>query len=212
MNTGRPKKESSRREDLLLRAKHICDSFKDFTDGTRVMFLIHRSKEGAERANNDKLEKLISNNPIEFRDNLYTLLDKKDTLERAFGYPLRIYSSVNSRDMRKAIREFKMNQLLADYYDEKSHNAFYIDVRNRFISSLMKPLCGKESLFVLDIDSDADLYAIQPVIAEKGLSENVILKYPTKNGWHIVMKPFNPALLGVHESKVQKDALILLDY
>lgn len=208
MQTQRIKKQVNQDQDLLMKAEHICDKFKLFIDGVRVMFLIHRAKEGSVSPNNDKVEKLISRNPEEFHRNLYILLCQKGESED----PLRIYSSVNARDMKKAVRQFKQEQLDADYYDRESHDSFYFDVRNRFIGSLMKPASAETSYFIIDIDSTEEYQTLIEVIANAGLSEKKIQQYPTKNGWHIVMNSFNPALLGVHASKIHKDALILLDY
>lgn len=205
---NRIKKQVSQRQDLLLKANHICDSFSKFTDGIRVMFLIHRAKEGALSANNDKLEKLISSNSKEFEKNLYTLLCKKEDSEDT----LRIYSSVNPRNIEKSIRKFKTDQLDNDYADKESHRGFYFDVKNRFISALMSPSSSETSLFIVDIDDQSGFDEMIRVIGNADLNEKVIQKYPTKNGWHIVMNPFNPALLGEHAPKIHKDALLLLDY
>lgn len=205
---SRNKKQISYDQDLLKKAEHICDTFALFTTGIRVMFLIHRSKEGAVSANQDKLRKLISRNPTEFQENLYQLLVQKEASEDT----LRIYSSVNSRNTDKAERRFKEIQLDNDYADEESCEDFYLDIRNRYISCLMSPNSSNGSLFILDLDSVAEYETALIIIAQAGLNDKIVQKYPTKNGWHIVMQPFNPALLGTYSSKIHRDALILLDY
>lgn len=207
-NMTRIKKQINQDQDILMKARHICDDFKQFTDGIRVMFLIHRSKEGSEHTNNEKLRKLISNNPKEFEENLYMLLVQKEESEN----PLRIYSSVNHRDIGKAIRKFKMEQLDADYFDVDSRNQFYFDVKNRFIGTLMSPSSASSSYFIIDIDEPQELNDVLKVIAEANLNDRIIKQYATKNGWHIVMYAFNPALIGVHSPKIHKDSLLLLNY
>lgn len=202
----------SQNQEILLEARHICETFRGFTDGVRVLFLIHRSKEGSKSANNDKLKKVIVRNEKEFETELYNLLVEKHGSE----LPLRIYSCVNPRNMASAIRKFKEDQLNADYYDELNHHSFYLDIRNRFISALMKPSSSDRSYFIIDIDTKEDcpngLDSVLMAIANAGIDSKRITQYPTKNGWHIVMHPFNPKLLGVHEEKIEKDALLLLSY
>lgn len=204
------KVEANVKYDILLKANHIYDEFKNFTDGVRVLFLIHRNKEGGE-TNNTKVRKVISTSSEEFRLELIKLVDEK---ERS-GLPLRIYSSVNARDIEKAIRQFKFEQLEADYYDDESRHGFYYDTKNRFVGALMTPSSRvKENpLFIFDVDNIEGRDMMGEALSEFGrINIEVVRQYPTKNGWHILTKPFNPTLFTVPDIGINKDGLLLLAY
>lgn len=202
----REKKPISASQDIIREAKSIMSKFSGFTNGVRVLFLIHRSKEGAERANGDKMKKCISNNPDDFERILVELLSDLYVSE----HTLRIYSSANERSMEKAIRQFKQEQLDADYYDLTSKNSFYTDIKNRFVGALMKPASRSETQFILDCDSTKEHEDSLRRIAE--LNIDIVNMYATKNGWHIITKPFNPNLFEVENVDINKDGLILLKY
>lgn len=197
----------------ILEAKHIFESFSYFTTGVRVLFLIHRSKEGGE-TNNSKFRKIITRTKKEYLEELEKLVVECNESE----LPLRIYGAVNERDVEKAIRQFKGEQLDADYFDTESKHSFYLDCKNRFLGSLMSPnsrVKGNAS-FLIDIDGDKDTIAgvLQLIPPEV----EIIKQYPTKNGWHIVVKPFNVALMEKVESpfskdfEIKKDGLLLLKF
>jgi len=183
-------------------ADNIMDNFYNFTDGVRLLLLIHRGKEGGQNRDR-KHKKKISKNRENFREILISYLEIMKTSD----IPYRIYSCVNARNIDKAIREFKRVQLDADYYDTDSKQDFYIDINNRWISSLMKPKSRDETSFLIDVDEGDDLKEILDELIH--ITRNYF-KYKTKNGWHIITQPFNPALLTI--IKVKKDGLLLLKY
>ena len=126
----------------------IIKKFKGFTDGVRMIMLTQRSKEGGKMNNPDKVSKRkISSNSIEFEAILEEFLEIKNSFPEK---QLRIYSSVNQRNFEKGMREFKRQQLEADYYDHESKCNFYLDIKNRFLSSLMKPSSRAETFFLID--------------------------------------------------------------
>ena len=209
------KVESNVKADVLMRANHIYDDFKFFANGVRVLFLIHRNKEGGE-TNNTKVRKVITRNKEEFRLELIKLVDEK---ERAAmlrePLPYRIYSCVNARDIEKAIRQFKFEQLEADYYDDELRHGFYYDSKNRFVGALMTPSSRMkdQSYFVIDVDNEEGRDVMGEAlggIAQAGAK--IIMQYATKNGWHIVSEPFNPNLFNVPGVEIKKDGLLLLSY
>lgn len=205
------KVESNVKADILLKANHIYDTYKKYTDGVRVLFLIHRNKEGGE-VNNTKVRKVITRNSQEFRLELIKLVDEKErALMLKEPIPYRIYSSVNSRNIKKAIRKFKFEQLEADYYDEEQSQQFYYDVRNRFIGCLMQPGSASGSLFIFDCDSIPGWNATHQQLSELGIE--IVDQYKTKNGWHVITQPFNPNLFKpVEDVSIVKDGLILLSF
>ena len=173
----------------------------DITSGYRMLMLIDRSKNGKDR-NPKKSVRKISKNRKEFVEILQEFLDIKKEGER-------IYSCVNERDINKAIRIFKQNQLDADYYDEESRYSFYLDIKNRWISAIMRPQAKKESYFLLDIDTK-DKKEVDEIKTRLCKISSNFIKYETKNGYHIICPPFNPELLtGV---EIKKDGMLLLDY
>jgi len=197
------KREFMKKEKKI---KEIMERFKDFTDGVRMIMLIQRNKEGGRSNNPDRVAiRKISRNRKEFKEILSELLDIK---ERYPEKELRIYSCVNKRDIEKGIREFKRRQLEADYYDDKSRIGFYLDIKNRFLSSLMVPQSRAETKFLIDIDEDEDENQIRAKLKEFGIK--ILLEYKTKNGKHLITEPFNPFFLP--EAEIKKDGLLLLDY
>lgn len=194
----------------------LLEKFKNYTHGTRVLFLIHRNKEGG-GTNNTKLRKIVTRSKEEYGEKLVELLAEQHNAA-IDGIPLRIYACVNARDINKAIREFKQQQLDADYYDEESRYNFYYDIKNRFISALMKPSSKAESNFLLDVDRQDITNVLDQIAehaaAEKHTSEVKVLDiFKTKNGYHIITEPFNPAIVeGIENVSVNKDGLLLLSY
>lgn len=184
-----------------MKEKKIFEKFGnyDITSGYRLLILIDRD---IQKRNRDASIKKISRNKEEFIEALEFLLKNKKEGER-------IYSCVNERDINKAIRIFKQNQLDADYYDDESKYSFYLDIKNRWISSMMKPQAKKTSYFLLDIDTKdkEELADIKNRLCK--ISANYV-RYETKNGYHFICPPFNPELLAGVE--IKKDGMLLLDY
>lgn len=188
----------------MKKEEKIMQEFYNYTDGVRMLMLIHRSKEGGKLGDRNKQNiRKISTNREEFKQILIGLLEEKNKRKE----PYRIYSCVNKRNMDKAIRIFKQRQLDADYYDKDSRDKFYIDVKNSFLSALMSPQARGETLFLLDIDEGQNIKEVKSKLSP--ITRNY-KTYKTKNGYHIISQPFNPNLLAGVE--IKKDGLILLDY
>ena len=202
---GRNKKPETVITELEKEANKICLQFSEFTDGVRLVQLILRSADGG-IGNGTKVKKYISTNKVEFYDCVLECLMYKYLSNKNY----RIYSTVNARDVSKAIRQFKQSQLDNDYNGDEIRNSFYNDVRNRWISALMKPSSKVTSYFIMDVDTN-DAGAIRGRLDE--INAEILTDYKTKNGWHIVTKPFNPELVsGIKDVTVAKDALILLKF
>lgn len=184
---------------------------EQFSDGVRMLMLCRRNKEGKETNKTDRANlRRITTNSEEFFKVLKEFQDIKNKSEES----LRIYSCVNKRDINKAIRNFKYEQLEADYYDEDSRNNFYLDIKNRWISSLMKQNCRIETLFLIDIDDiigeTKDISLVEKHLKEIGVE--IVSKYQTKNGVHVITKPFNPNLFNSEFGEIKKDGLLLIDF
>lgn len=182
--------------------------FKKLMDGYRIIFLIHRSKENG--FNNKKLrhiKKKISRNSEEFENIVKEFEEIKQKDER----PLRIYASINDRNLDKAIRLFKQRQLDIEYGGNKER--FYTDLRNIFISCLMKKESKNTSYFLFDLDEidDRSLITTRKLLSS---NTNIITEYETKNGVHIITEPFNyPKVLDENLiSCLNVDGLMLISY
>lgn len=194
-------------EEIKKEAKYIFDEFKDYTDGYRVLFLIHRNKEGGD-TNNTKYKKVITRNSSEFLKELEEMVKTK----KESDIPYRIYSSLNERNFNKAIRQFKFEQLEADYYDQVQKENFYLDVKNRFIGCLMQPPQRQTSLFLFDVDNEEGKDVCGETL-QALVGVDIVKLYPTKNGWHIITKPFNYTQIKLPKNvEIKKDALLLLAY
>lgn len=176
-----------------------------FSDGVRVIMLHQRNKEGGRNKGDRYAYKRISTNREEF----FKILEEMRKLKEKSDKQLRIYSCVNRRDIEKGILNFKKRQLEADYYDEVGRNNFYIDIENRFISSLMKPNARAETLFLLDIDNKEQERMARTIIQKENIG--VVAEYQTKNGKHIITKPFNPKLMP-SDIEIKKDGMLLIDF
>jgi hypothetical protein len=199
-------KDLLKEEIVESKLKKIENTFHLFLDGTRVLFLLRRKKDGGERADNDFFVKTIVNSKEEFLTELRKLMLIREPT-------MRIYASLNKRNVEKGIREFKRQQLEADYYDKDNKYNFYFRIKDRFVSSLSKPSCAEECLFLFDCDTLTDK-TIGNAIEEIEKITDVVWHYRTKNGFHIITKPFNPAFAQdlTFDHEIKKDSLILLDY
>lgn len=170
-----------------------------FKEGYRQVMLLHRNKDGAHGNAHRKCFKKTSQNKEDWLEIIKEFKELKDK-----QYPNhRIYSSVNARDPLKAVREFKRRQLDHDYEATAKMMEFYADIENRFFSCMMSPQCRAETLFLVDCDTPEEY-----VNATKLLDpEWIVFEYATKNGMHIITKPFNPQQINV---EVKKDDLLLI--
>ena len=121
---------------------------------------------------------------------------------------VRLYMSVNSRSVKKAIKEFKHQQVDADLSEHS--NAFYINLSKKFRHILMQPKQRKTKYFLIDIDTK-ELTTITDVLAF--LTERKIMQitnYETPNGHHVICDPFNLNELKRENVEIKTDGLMLL--
>ena len=196
-------------EDIYVAEAHdIAEQHNDFTAGCRILFLIQRHSDGG-HTNNSKLRAYISRNSEEWIVALSKLLHEKEQYPQL---PLRIYQSLNSRDIEKGIMHFKHAMLDADYYDTESRIGFYLDVRNRIVSAIMKPPSAAQSYFLYDCDTQ-DESVLATLREELQRHTKIIHEYPSKSGRHIITEPFNPNLAKLPALiEFKKDAMMLLKY
>lgn len=171
-----------------------------FTCGVRGLMLIRRNKDGEEGNTQRKSIKRISRSTKEWQAFVRQLHELQQTSHQ--GY--RIYSSINERNISKAIHEFKRRQLEIDFGNVEEYDNFYVDIENRFFSCLMNPGARSTSYFLIDCDTDYDFQKAH----ERVPPELFLYTYPTKNGNHIITRPFNPNEYGILE--VKKDDLMYI--
>lgn len=174
-----------------------------YKTGIRILMLIHRRKDGGHKRKDRKSRRLISTCPQEFDQHLEFLQEQKDESNAL----LRIYSSANERDIVKAIRLYKMQQVEIEFQDTQRQLDFYTQTENQFISCLAKSLCAKQKNFLIDIDQGDDK---QEAIKQLEAVTTIIDIRDTPNGCHIITKPYNSAL--TPELEIKKDAMLLLEW
>ena len=179
----------------------IVTKHKDcFKTGARVMIKTHRAKEGGSNFRDKKRKKYITTgikNYNEKFDNM--LLDLKQGE--------RIYSSVNERNIEKAIKTFKYKQLDSDYYSIPDKYSFYLDIYNRWVSSIATKSSKKQSYFLVDCDfeeGDNETEILKLLLKKT----KIISKYKTKNGMHFITEPFNYIKVSF-KNKINTDGMLL---
>jgi hypothetical protein len=196
------------KEEFVLAAREIAAAYIGFTSGCRILFLIQRHSDGG-HTNNSKLRAYISRNDEEWLLALSKLLQEKAEYPHL---PLRIYQSLNERNIEKGIMHFKHAMLDADYYDTESRVNFYLDVRNRIVSALMKPPSAAQSYFLYDCDTQ-DVQTLAELRDELRKFTKIIHEYPSKSGVHMITEPFNPNAAKLPPLiEFKKDAMMLLKF
>lgn len=107
--------------------------------------------------------------------------------------------------MQKAIHEFKRRQLEADFGNLYERHSFYCDINNRLFSCLMNPNARAQNHFLIDCDTQQEYEHAELQLRGSGL---VIMEYPTRNGMHIITRPFNPNDYG--NMQIKKDELMFI--
>jgi hypothetical protein len=185
-----------------------------FKTGVRVLLLMLRAKDGGSAKTDRKAtKKVVTQSPAEFDEALIEL--------RSLWRPdERIYSTINARNLDKAIRLFRYRQLDADYFAIPDKHSFYLDLENRWIGCLKSPQAAAGSLFLFDIDADVPP-AIHQTMTAKVAEWDVVDDYKTRNGRHVITTPFNPNILLNFDHKhgetavrqcLHKNALMLWSY
>ena len=173
-----------------------------FQDGIRGIFLLLKKKDGGTGNTKRKSLKMISNNKDEWKEIIIYFMNLK--LNCPFYKNHRIYASINSRNIEKAIHLFKVRSVDIDFGSISERDLFYTDIENRFFSCLMSPDCRKQSNFLIDCDSIDEYNDAKLLIPE----DLVLFDYETKNGRHIITKSFNPQQY--KDITIDKDNLIYI--
>ncbi len=208
----RTKRVSHLVEDTEQLCDELYDKFKDFTDGYRIILLLERKKDGGGSHKPQKHAiRWITKDSAHWKKYLSKALFLQKVLNIQ-GDAYRIYASVNPRNIQKGILHFKHEQVDSEHGDQDQCEYWYADIQDRFIGAMMKPGSKDGSLFLIDVDGDQTLVGqVLQQVAELGL--DILLQYGTKNGWHIIVSPFNPTLFKPIEGvEVKTDSLLAISY
>jgi len=173
--------------------------------GIRILMRMHRKKDGG--TDKDRTStRYVSCNAAEY--DKYVAEAKRD-----MQCGERLYSSINARDIYKAIRLYKMQQIEADYVPHDQVCDFYLQTRNQFLSCLAKPLCAKTKYFLIDIDEDdysngVTMEGVVQELQDKGII--IIDTYDTPNGEHVITEPYNPSF--TPHLEIKNDAMRLVHW
>ena len=179
-----------------------------FKTGVRVLMLMLRAKDGGSAKTDRRATKrFITRSEAEF-DEALAKLRAIWTLDQ------RIYSTINPRNITKAIRLFKYRQLDAEYYAEADKQSFYLDLENRWVSCLNDGKSADESLFLFDFDDS--MVGKSQHFPDFHIPTNyyqILDTYATRNGHHVITTPFNPAVINSTTASIlMKDSLMLWSF
>jgi hypothetical protein len=170
------------------------DLINKFSDGIRLILISNR---------NGNYHFFVSRHKQEFEQYV-----KEEYKKLPVGF--RIYSSINKRNLEKAIRKFKEQQLKADYIPQMK-NAFYTRIERYFISALADSSSRDEKKYLIDIDDISISNEIQNLIYKNNIKP--IYEYNTITGKHIIVEPFNVTLIPSSDKvQVLKDGMLLLGW
>lgn len=176
-----------------------------FKQGINVLMLIDRGVQNSNKGSKRWINKIITEDCESWNNAAQKLIE----LQIHIGDPdVRLYSSINPRSMKKAIKTFQHKQL---DLNEDNEATFYRRINDSFCSCLMQPENRDRSLFLLDHDTKVatELNAFQ--VTNHDLKTHYL--YPTPNGWHLILDPFNPELMqGMTQTELKKDALMLVNW
>jgi hypothetical protein len=196
----------------LAEKNRIVEEFKDFLDGARVLLLLHRSKDGG---SNKEFKRRLLTFHTNTREELEESILKALILKNGYNTSdYRIYLTVNARDLRKAERLFKTRMVNIDFEGGENKQWFYERFNSKWISALTdNGSAVKNKFFKIDIDTPDHGEIIDKTL--NWLKENnveVVKTYSTKNGWHIITRPFNRSIFPKELGLLEVDSLLLLSY
>ncbi len=187
----------------------IETKFEGFLDGNRVVILMHRRKDGG---HGKEFQRRTLSYATHDKESALKFIAKCLIVKNESPEPMRIYITCNSRNLKKAERNIKTQILEMDYSGEETKRIFYERFERNWHSALMQESARATPYFLIDVDDiegrDTSGENLKE-LAELGV--NVIAQFKTKNGWHLITEPFNPALYKA-SGEIKKDGQLLLSY
>lgn len=179
----------------------LIDHPPAFTEGTRVLLLKGRHKDGLQ---DERSIPMVTHDARQF----HRALTQLSALSRPGE---RIYASAGARSLEKAAREFKRRQLDADYEPDRAD--FYRNLTDRWVSCLMVPSSQDEKVWFFDCDEPGQADALMAELKKHYVRPMPPYRYPTKSGEHVVVQAFNISLMSPNfQSILEVNALMLWGY
>ena len=186
----------------------LCELPPELTTGYRTIFLLERHKDGSSNkeerrnfnfsvvTNSEELGKKL----MEFLW-LRLLHDEKE---------LRIYLSVNERNPKRAVRNVAQAIIDGLYADDLNRSLIERKIVKGSRSYIMNPNTRASSFFLLDVDNEPGKDIMGETLQEMArLGVVEVYRRTTRNGWHVIVEPFNLAMW-TGKAEVKKDGLLLL--
>ena len=199
-------------EDVIELLREHC-KFESEHD-VYVLLAVARKKDHPNITNS---QEIVFREVIKTEKDIERKYNKIHTLTRNYNkkYSFYVYVNVNPRDVRKAF--FRMQELFNSMSKEYMTGVTDVmtkklkRINNLWMSALMKKECrGSIKNFMIDLDNPSKLGECCEEVRK--LTE-IIRVQKTKNGYHLIVKPFNrtllPDTLGV---EIKTDELMFVEY
>lgn len=154
----------------------LIDHPEHFMEGTRVLQLTGRNKDGVKSRRIHR----VSKNKERFQEILVELIEMAKPDER-------IYASASARNLDRASRELKHRMIDAEA--DSDPMAFYESLNSRWVSCLMQPNCQMPKLWMFDCDSLEEYKEVLAYLEQQ--EKSVEYQYKTKSGYHVIVTPFH---------------------
>jgi len=166
------------------------------------MFLVYRTKD-----NTDVPSKDLDRRTVFVIENTEHFNQTLDYLYPRLKDGGRIYASLDERRFDKAMLEFRKSQTEADE-SERNRYVFYMALNKAWHKALMQNRSRKSKLFLWDADSQGELAQLHREFAANNV--NIDYMYDSKDGYHVVTQPFNPAVLSDNlQPMLHRNAMML---
>jgi hypothetical protein len=176
----------------------LIDHPVEYKEGSRVFLLAARHKDGAES----------TRRVIRSSHDADTFHRRMDELISILRNGERIYTTAGMRSVKRATRDFKTAQVVAE--DDPAPEVFYKNLESRWRGCLMAAE-GKPKRWLFDADTDEDVKAIEDDFRKLGVVP--VHKYKTKVGIHYITEPFNRSkLTHLVRGRLHTNAMMLWVY
>lgn len=183
-----------------------------------ILISIARKKDNEGITNSQEIVfREIIKNPeeIERKYNKLKTLVKNYKDENNKSYSFYTYISVNPRDSRKAffLLQNRFNTMLSESLSGVDVSIKFKRINGLWMSALANPNCrGSRKLFMVDLDVK-NKKKLDFILRLLGKFTTIYQTIETKNGYHILVKPFNRTLIMPNNLfEIKTDALLFLEH
>lgn len=191
-------------------AHRIITEFRVLVDWCRVLQIIDRNISNTNSGSKRWSGLRVTGSRADFYTQLKELIDIVEN-ESTELTDLRIYSSVDMRDIKHAERSFLHKAIDNGVTDDVGRIRFYKNAFPNFVSCLMQPEARHTRWFLLDVDhkDKTEIARLDAVLEQHGVVTE--LRYETPNGYHLVTHGFNPEFIAdFKDVEIKRNALALL--